>query len=82
MQADVAGVAVGTPVTITWSGGVTNGTTTRTVMLDANKQFFDRQGISAFATYTVTASVTSDGITRTATGTTTVNNGTGTCPVP
>jgi hypothetical protein len=51
-------------------------------MLDANKQFFDRQGISAFATYTVTASVTSDGITRTATGTTTVNNGTGTCPVP
>ena len=72
----------GSPYTVSWTGPGIFGSSTRSGTLDANGQFFDRQAIASFGTYTVNVSVTSGGITRTATGTTTVNSSPGSCPPP
>lgn len=79
---DMQAALVGSPYTVSWTGPGIVGSSTRNGTLDANGEFFDRQAIAAFGNYTVTVSVTSDGITRTATGTTTVNSGAGSCPPP
>jgi hypothetical protein len=77
-QAALAGASY----TVTWTGPGIFGASTRSGTLDANGQFFDRQAIASFGTYTVTVTVTAGGVTRTATGTTTVNSGPGSCPAP
>ncbi len=77
-------VVAGAPYTITWttSGGAFAGTTTRTGNLDSQGNFLDRQGINAFGTYNVSASVTAGGVTKTATGSVVVTGAAGSCTAP
>jgi hypothetical protein len=63
-----------------WSGTGTIGATTRSGVLDANGKAVDRQPISQFGTYNVNASVTANGVTKSASGSVTVTSAAGTCP--
>lgn len=72
----------GAPYTIVWNGPGIVGGNTRSGMLDATGSFFDRQPINAFGTYTENVTVTSGGVTRSATGTKTVTVAQGSCPAP
>lgn len=66
--------------TTTWSGTGTVGATARSGTLDASGHAVDRQPINQVGTYNLTASVTSGGTTRSASGSVVVTAAQGTCP--
>jgi hypothetical protein len=65
---------------VQWSGPGTTGSTQRTGTLDAQSTALDRQQINQFGTYTANVSVTSNGVTKQASGTVSVGGTQGTCP--
>jgi hypothetical protein len=68
--------------TVQWSGPGTVGSTQGSGTLDAQSQALHRQLINQFGTYTANVSVTSNGITKQASGTVSVGGAQGTCTPP
>lgn len=67
---------------VQWSGPGTVGSTQRSGTLDAQSQALDRQQINQFGSYTANVSVTSNGVTKQASGTVSVGGTQGTCTPP